>query len=67
MQSGSKISKLAFIGSIISLLSTMGEARFVDSACIYSGQLFGGDPGNEVPEKGEIDGDMADLSGMSLM
>ena len=67
MQNGSKISKLAFVGSMIGLLSTLGEARIVDSACIKSEPLFGGNKSNEVPEKGEIDGDMADLGSMSLM
>ena len=49
MQSGSKISKLAFFGSVIGLFSTLGEARIVDSACIKSEPLFGGNQSNEVP------------------
>ena len=64
MQCGSQISKLA---SIIGLLSTLGEARIVNSACIKTEALFGGNPDILVPGKGEIDGDMAELGGMTLM
>ena len=67
MQRGSKITKLNLVGSIIGLLSSMGEARIVDSACIKTVPLFGGDPSNVTPKNGELDGDMADLGAMSLM